>query len=254
MVVTRSAAAAGTTPAAKLPRTRAAAAASANKSAAVPPATPQTGSKTPAEKSKRTRARLEPDHSADLSKASVSAKLETAAVTPARTDDETAALGKAVQVTTTKPRTTNGYATVACVRVGPRGLLSCVSSLWGAQTFRTHDEKDFLTVRLKRMESLHGPCDTLIVDRHRPRAKDGPVEGWPEKVRDPRGKEVNFRFPLSRLSAVDICNGTVKLEFLRKGGGSEPLRGGPLVVLQFHKATTADRTQDLHSLPAPALN
>mmetsp|Transcript_72007 Transcript_72007/g.119890 ORF Transcript_72007/g.119890 Transcript_72007/m.119890 type:complete len:415 (-) Transcript_72007:135-1379(-) len=151
---------------------------------------------------------------------------ETSAAPPSTpdtmaSDKKVSTLGKA------SPTSSKGYAKIHSVRFGTKGLLpfACGSRLWGAQYWQTK-EKGQLSVRLKRMDGTNGVADTLIVD----------CELEPLQVKGVGGAKVDFRFSLARLSAVDIHNGTCKLEFLRKADEKyTPPPGGPLVVLTFHE-------------------
>jgi len=141
---------------------------------------------------------------------------------------------------------TIGYSEVATVRLGPKGPIptNILSEwIWGAQFWTSPSKKaikgltkeqlkelkkEQLSVRLVHLgqdnDSLRDKrlADTFVIDRG----------GSPVQV-GPKGKEVDFAFPLSNLTAVDVHNGTCKLEFLRDSG--KRVRGGPLVVLTFHE-------------------
>lgn len=129
------------------------------------------------------------------------------------------------------PTSSIGYAEVASVRLGPKGPLpsSLGRWLWGAQEERSPKpakKQEQLSVRLFRSdERANGSdADTFVVD----------VGGVPMQVVGSGGGLVDFAFPLSQLSSVDVHNGTCKLEFLHRRG-ERSVRGGPLVVLSFHE-------------------
>jgi len=104
-----------------------------------------------------------------------------------------------------------GFATLHSFRRGP-AWLGC------AQTFSSGD----LSVRLRHLGSASGPCDTLIVDRG--------MQPLQLCETDAHGVAC---FDLNRLSALDVRNGEVKLEFLKPSSSGLADRHPPLVVLTF---------------------
>ena len=133
------------------------------------------------------------------------------------------------------PKGPIGFSEVASVRLGPKGPVPTFAgqSLWGAQLWtspsratggKSSNKKEQLSVYLARHDRSNWPhADTLVVCKG-----DAPLQ-----VQGTVG-EVDFAFSLAQLTAVDVHNGTCKLEFLRDGRG-RPVRGGPLVVLTFHE-------------------
>lgn len=153
-------------------------------------------------------------------------KLASTPPPPAPPEGEASDLGKSKPVLgKADPKKSIGYAKIYSVRIGTKGLLSCLSRQWGAQEWKTEHKAD-LSVRLKRMDGQGGVADTLIVD----------LNNEPLQVTGDDGAKVDFRFSLARLSALDIHNGTCKLEFLGRADDkyTQP-PGGPLVVLTFDK-------------------
>ena len=127
--------------------------------------------------------------------------------------------------------TSIGYAEVASIRLGPKGPLPTGLGkwLWGGQEWRSPKsakKQEQLSVRLIKSDRRDNGsyADTFVVD----------VGGVPMQVAGSGGGLVDFAFPLSQLSSFDVHNGRCKLEFLHRCG-ERNVRGGPLVVLDFHE-------------------